>query len=242
MKDLSSCEKEKYQLARAWANAGEFQAAFIVIEALWKKHPFNFQLFISFIELLEESSAIKAHSLMSDMLSGHDKWQDFLISLSPIEKSALLEKHALLALSLKDESSALESLKEAASLGRDTLILWSTLSYLYALVKDLSESHKTLCRALELYKEPSLFEENISFLEKNYRQKNVNEDLFLSICMSLLPQLPAKDGSKLLGTVKGCFPNRVWLSELQDIVAQENQKMPIGLSGEHYASSDKKNW
>lgn len=60
--------------------------------------------------------------------------------------------------------------------------------------------------------------------------------------MSLLPQLPAKEGAKLLSTVKNCFPNRPWLSELQDIVTQENQKMPIGLSGEHYASSDKKNW
>lgn len=242
MNDLSLSEKEKYFLARAWANAGEFQAAFIVIEALWRKHPFNFQLFISFIELLEENSATKAHSLMSDMLSGHDKWQEFLLSLNPTEKSALLEKHALLALMLKDESSALESLKEAASLGRDSLMLWGTLSYLYALIKDLPQSLRTLYRALELYKEPSLFEENFVFLEKNYCQKNINEDLFVSICTSLLPQLPPKDGTKLLNTIRNSFPNRTWISDLQDIVAQENQKMPIGLSGEQYVSSDKKNW
>lgn len=171
MIENSSAENEKYQLARAWANAGEYQAAFIVIEALWKKDPFNFQLFISFLELLEENSALKAHSLMSDMLCGSEKWQEFLLSLSSSEKSALLEKHALLALSLKDENTALESLKEAASLGRDTLILWTTLSYLYALAKDLTLSLKSLCRALELYKEPSLFEENFVFLEKTIAKK-----------------------------------------------------------------------
>lgn len=242
MNSFSEEDISIFTQARSWANRGELQAAFIVVEALWKKHPFNFQLFTSFVELMEEHSAIKAHSLMSDMLSGNDKWQDFLLSLSNSEKAALLEKHALLALSLKDESTALESLKEAASLGRDTLILWSTLSYLHALFKDLSLSLKALCRAMELYKEPSLFEENFSFLEKKHRQKNVDEELFLSICLSLIPQLSPKDGARLVGMVRNCFPDRAWIKELQDIVAQEKEKMPIGLSGESYASSDKKNW
>ncbi|MEZ4813863.1 MAG: hypothetical protein R3A80_01485 [Bdellovibrionota bacterium] len=242
MNELSSEDLQTYRLAREWANKGELQASFIVIEALLKKQPTHFQLFLCFIELLEEISPIKAHSLYTGLTSGDDKWQEFYLSLSNVEKATLLEKSGILALRLKDESSALEQLKNAASLGRDSLQLWGTLSYLHALYKDSGLAVKALCRSLELYKEPSLFEENFFFLNKNRSQNNISEELFLNICLSLFPQLACKDALKLLSLVKSNFPDRTWCQELQDIVAQDKQNVPIGLSGEHYVSSDKKNW
>lgn len=242
MRDLIPEDSRAYCLAHTWANAGETQASFIVIEALLKKYPLKFSLMLSFLELMEEISPIKSHSLIGDLLSGNEKWQEFFYSLTTTQKSCLLEKQGLLALKLKDEVTALEALKASASLGRDTLLLWGTLSYLYALSKDTPLSVKALSRALELYREPSLFEENFFFLKKNECQKNIGEELFLNVCLSLFPLLSAKDGAKLILHIKNTFPDRAWITELQDIVAQENQKTPIELSGERYACSDKKNW
>lgn len=242
MKELNPEDKKVFRQAQGWANAGEMQASFIVIEALLKKHPSNFKLLLCFLELLEEQAPLKAHTLLGDFISGSEKWQEFFFSLSDVEKACLFERQAILALKLKDEVTALEALKTSASLGRDSLTLWGTLSYLYALSKETTLSVKALCRALELYKEPSLFEESFFFLDKNRCQKNITEELFLNICLGLFPQLSNKDSQKLLQLIRVNFPNRKWTLELQDIVAQEIQKMPIELSGERYACSDKKNW
>lgn len=234
MSTISSKDLELLNLSTIWAKNNELQGAFIVVQALWKKYPNHFELFFRFINLYEQLDPIQAFTLLSDVLSGDEKWQDFLYPLKNEERSLLFEKHGLLALKLKDELAATESLKRAASLGRDTLPLWGTLSYLLALGKDIHLSTKSLCRALELYKEPSLFEDE--------SQKFINEDLFLHVCLTLFPQIAPKEVTKLFLLVKNTFPNRPWLVELQDIVAKVNVKMPIALSGDHNASADKKNW
>ena len=234
MSTLSSKDLDLLALSMSWAKNNELQGAFIVIQALWKKYPNNYDLFFHFINLYEQLDPIQTFTLLSDVLSGDEKWQEFYYPLKNNERAFLFEKHGLLALKLKDEVAASESLKRAASLGRDTLPLWGTLSYLLALSKDITLSTKSLCRALELYKEPSLFE--------GESQKFINEDLFLHVCLTLFPQIPPKDVTKLFALVKNTFPNRPWLLELQDIVAKVTSKMPIALSGDHNASADKKNW
>jgi hypothetical protein len=230
------CEKDSGLLAQAiaWANNRELQGAFIVFQALWKKYPANFKIFERLVDTFDQLDSMRAFTFIGDILSGDEKWQDFYIALSNAERAHLFEKHGVIALKLKDDLTSIESLKRAASLGRDSLLLWSTLSYLLALHKDISLSTTSLCRALELYKEPSLFEE--------HSQNFIDEDLFLNICLTLFPQLPAKEVMKLFAMVQNTFPQRNWLTELQEIVSQVGKKVPIALSGDTYASLDTKNW
>jgi len=234
-------ELKAYLQAKDWADNGEIQAAFIVIEALWKNYPKHQKMLLSFLELFEEINFLKAYTLLGDILSGDEKWMEVLSYKSEAELSFLYEKHGLMALKLKDENTAFEQLKKASSLGRDSLLLWSTLSYLSTLFKDSVLACNAFWRALVLYKEPSLFEIQFCFLKKNNSQSSVGEDVFLNISLALFPQVSNKEAEKLLSNIKVTFPGRAWLAELQEIVAQEVQKVPIALKGEIYASFDKKN-
>ena len=241
-----TCSHLYYQ-AKTWAAKGEFQGAFIVIEALWKKDPSQIQYLLALLELFEEINPIKAFSFFSDVLSGDDLWLHFISTLNTPQTALLFEKHGLMALRLKDENTALESLKRAASLGRDSLLLWSALSYLLALSKDVNYSLKALFRSLELYREPTLFEDDV-FLDSPplSRQNKVDDDLFLNISLNLMPQMPAKEAKKLLGVIQNTFPQRSWVQEvntmLQEIVSQESTAVPIRKSGDNYASTDTENW
>ncbi len=247
MKTLCPNDLERYCLAQNWADKNEIQASFIVLQALWKKYPLHNKVFLAFLEVFEELDLMKAFTFLGDMLAGDEDWQELFYNLKLTEQTYLFEKYGLMALKLKDEVSAVEALKRSASMGRDSLPLWSTLAYLFAFNKDIHLATKALCRALDLYREPSLFEEKLFFFKKNESQNSVEEELFPNICLVLLPQLPRKEALKILSLIQNTFPNRNWTLELQEVVAQEivtqeDKKVPMSLSGESYVSSDKKNW
>ena len=134
---MSPKENDKFLQAQEWANKGELKAAYIVIEALWKKNPSHTKYLHALLEILEEIDTLNAFSFFTDLLSGDYQGIWIFSDLSNLELAILLEKHGLLALRLKDECAALDSLQRAASHGRDSLLLWATLSYLFALHKQV---------------------------------------------------------------------------------------------------------
>jgi tetratricopeptide (TPR) repeat protein len=232
-----------WKSAQYWALNKEWEACLIVLNALWKKHPKKTEIFIAILEVLEEKNSQDAFNLYACALSGEDDWMAFLEEISENGRALIFERMGLLALKLKDESCALENLRKAASLGRDSLKLWAPLAFLLALQQDYSMALKALFRALKLYQEPSLFDEMefSSFIDPQRSKEPISEELFLNISLILIPKVQEKEAQKLIKSLEISFPKRSWLQELQEIVTQTSKEVPIGISGEDYASSDTKN-
>src|SRR4051812_5224447 len=104
---MSEEDVQAFLLAQAWFYAGEFSASLIVFEALWKKHPHDFKILMSFIYAQEKNNPLKALDFCSEILAGEGAWLRFLQNVSDSDRAILLEVHGMLAYKLKDEVSAL---------------------------------------------------------------------------------------------------------------------------------------
>ncbi len=223
-------------LAQNWTQQGETQASSIIFEALLKKYPHDFIVITSYADLLEKENPLKALNYYSQILAGEEEWLEFLAKITDVQRGILFEKHGLLALTMSDESSALESFRKATALGHESLPLCSLLALLYVYFQEYSLAAKALFRSLELFKEPTLFCQN-----KEFGKIIINEDFYSNITLTLVPQLPKKEASKLMKDLKLIFLTRPWITDLEQIISQDSPNMPIKKVGESYASVDTKN-
>jgi tetratricopeptide (TPR) repeat protein len=223
-------------LAKNWARQGEIQASTIILDALLKKYPHDFLIVTTLGDLLEKENSLKALDYYSKILAGEEEWLEFLAKITDIERGILFEKHGLLALSLSDESSALESFRKASSLGHESLSLWSLQALLYTHFQEYELASKSLVRSIELFKEPTLF---CHF--KDIGKIMINEDFYSNIALTLVPHLSKKEASKIILELKLIFLTRPWLTDLEQIISQDSPNMPIKKLGESYVSVDTKN-
>ena len=223
-------------LAKSWAKQGETQASTLILEALLKKYPHDFSIVMTIGELLENENPLKALDYYSKILAGEEEWLEFLAKITDIERGILFERHGLIALSLSDESSALESFRKASSLGHESLPLWSLQALLYTHFQEYTLAYKALLRSIELFKEPTLFCHS-----KNSGKIAINEDFYSNITLTLIPYLSKKEASKIFFELKIIFLTRPWLNDLEQIISQDSSNIPIKKLGESYASFDTKN-
>lgn len=230
-------DQDAFSIGKEWFRQGEFAGSIIVFEALWKKHPHEFAVLLAFADAQERINPLKALDFYSEILAGEGAWLRFLQNIPNVERAILFERHGMLCFTLKDEISALDSLRRAVSLGQDNLQLWSTLALLFSAHHEPLLAKKALLRSLTLYHEPTLF----CTLGLN-QGITVNENFFSTISLTLLPELHEKDAHKLLSAFAKFFPDGAWVKKLQQIVVKAPDLMPIEKSGETYVGSDAKNW
>ncbi len=223
-------------LAKNWAQQGETQASTIILEALLKKYPHDFLIVTTLGDLLEKENSLKALNYYSKILAGEEEWLEFLAKITDIERGIIFEKHGLLALSLSDESSALESFRKASSLGHESLSLWSLQALLYTHFQEYHLAYKALVRSIELFKEPTLFCHS-----KDIGKIIINENFYSNIVLTLVPYLTKKEASKVIFDLKLIFLTRSWITDLEQIISQDSSNVPIKNLGESYVSVDTKN-
>ena len=233
---LSDKDTEALARAHCWFKEGEVEGSLIIFEALWKKHPHHFEILLGYSDAQEKINPLKVLDFYSEILMAEGAWLNFLQNITDAQRAQIFERHGLLAYSLKDEISALDSLRRAASIGLDTLNMWAVLALLFSVNSEAQLGLKAFFRTVSLYTEPTFF-----CHEKTYPGIRINDDIFWTIALNLVPQLAKKDAIKVSAILECHFSHRPWLPEIQRIVAQVIDDVPIKGSGESYVGIDAKN-
>jgi tetratricopeptide (TPR) repeat protein len=129
-----------------------------ILKTLWqnRNQQDEFTIFCALLELGIKKDLQSSRKLLDDVISGEKEWTEFWSHRNLIEQGILFEWHGEMCFHLADDTTALDSLTRAASLGRDTSTLWLQLGILYLKNRELDLSVRYLKRSLELYKQPGL--------------------------------------------------------------------------------------
>ncbi|MEO5667080.1 MAG: hypothetical protein ABIR96_03385 [Bdellovibrionota bacterium] len=139
-----------------YGNRGDSQR---LLQAIWEKPESateSFECFLSMMEVWISKDRVSAMLHMEELSSGHGPHADFWERMSMAERSVVYEWVGQVELAEGHLDQAFESLNRAASLGRDTSLLWRLLGDLSLSHGDLEMSLRFMKRSLHLYRQLDL--------------------------------------------------------------------------------------
>jgi tetratricopeptide (TPR) repeat protein len=148
---------EKIEAAKVLYRYGSRSEAQQILQHVWEASgPQSFECFLALMELWIARDRETAMLELDELCSGVGPLQDFWASLSLSERAVIYDWTGQLYLSCRQRDAAYESLSRAASLGRDTTLLWRLLGDLCLERGDLEMSLRYLKRSLQLYRQLDL--------------------------------------------------------------------------------------
>lgn len=138
---------------------GEKGDALGLLKRLWGQcvgTPAEFKVFCALLEVWAEQDAASACGFLDEVSNGDSGYDDFWIRRSMNEQANLLDWLGQLRLHLGDKLGAFDSLSRAASIGRDTSLIWNQLGALYLENGELELSLRYLRRSLQLFRQLEL--------------------------------------------------------------------------------------
>jgi tetratricopeptide (TPR) repeat protein len=149
-----------FEAAQVLFKEQEQKQAFFVLQSLWTKieeHTLEeFKIFGALVELSCDQHRREVLDLLDSVLSGEGGFRSFLERRSLAEQAVLLDWQGQIAFVEKDSQMARDSLSRAASLGRDTSLIWRLLGELYIDQGDLDIAIRYVRRSLQIYRQLEL--------------------------------------------------------------------------------------
>lgn len=149
-----------FEAARVLYRGGETQESKALLEALWnapdRSPQGEMSLFCAMLEVWATTNAGAATNFLEGVISGEGELQSFWSRRSMAEQATLLEWHGQFTYVQGDRGSAYSSLTRAASLGRDTSILWRMLADIHAEQEELDLALRYFRRSLQLHRQLEL--------------------------------------------------------------------------------------
>jgi tetratricopeptide (TPR) repeat protein len=149
----------KIQAAQVLYRYGNRSDAQALLRAVWESPESateSFECFLSLMEIWISKDRTGAMLHLEELSSGYGPNSDFWESLSLSDRSVIYEWLGQVQLVEDHPEHAYESLNRAASLGRDTSLLWRLLGDLSLAQGDLEMSLRFLKRSLHLYRQLDL--------------------------------------------------------------------------------------
>ncbi len=151
---------ERFEASRILYRHGEKQEAKALLRHLWeapyRKPIHEFRVFCALMEVWCFENPRAVLGFLESLILGEGDLQAFWARRSLAEQACLFEWHGQLAFATGDDFLALESLARAASLGRDTSLLWRLLATLHANHGELDLAVRYCRRSLNLFKQLEL--------------------------------------------------------------------------------------
>ena len=151
---------EAFEAARLLARSGMIEEAEGILRNLWSdpalRTHVEFGAFCGIIELTARQSPQMMVDLLQRVTAGDGDFFDFWDRRSMAEQAVLLEWLGQMSFYMSDLAVAFDSLTRAASLGRDTSIMWRLLGQLYVENGELELGTRYIRRSLQIYRQMEL--------------------------------------------------------------------------------------
>jgi len=148
---------QAFEAARILYRHGSRIEAHNVLQHIWgaidRPPSVEFDVFCALMEIWCFDNPKAVWNLFESMVQGSVELQPFWDRRSIAEKAVLMDWHGQLALHLGDVNSAFDNLGRAASLGRDTSLLWRQLGMIYVESNDLDLGLRYIRRSLQLFRQ-----------------------------------------------------------------------------------------
>jgi tetratricopeptide (TPR) repeat protein len=149
-----------FEAARILYQNGELNESESILKALWAqsdcKDQESFTILCALFEVGVAKDPATIHRLLDSLISGegqfHNIWENRTLS----QQGSLFEWHGHLSFLIGEKSQAFDSLSRAASLGRDTSLLWYQLGTLFVDNGELDLGLRYAKRSLQLFKQLDL--------------------------------------------------------------------------------------
>lgn len=149
-----------FEAARVLHKNGESQAALHLLDRLWAgaelEDSLEFSVFCAGAEILVQKDPVGVCELLENVILGEGTYKSFWYKRDLSQQAVLYDWLGQIYFKLGDKSRAYESLTRAASLGRDSSLMWRLLSQLCAENRELDLSVRYAKRSLFLYRQLDL--------------------------------------------------------------------------------------
>jgi hypothetical protein len=146
-----------FEAAKVLYRHGSQEDARNLLQHLWespqRKADQEFEVFCALMELWAFDKPKALAVFLESMIQSETELLAFWGRRSIAERAVMFDWHGQLCLYLGDKESAFESLCRAASLGRDTSLLWRQLGMIYVHAGDLDLGLRYIRRSLQLYRQ-----------------------------------------------------------------------------------------
>ncbi len=151
---------DSFEAAKILYRNGETQNSLKLLERIWELAVENpeseFKIFCAGAEVSLEFDAAGVADLIESAIVGEGNFKSFWQRRDLSEQAVLFDWLGQIAYKLGDKSRAYESLTRAASLGRDTVLMWRLLGQLCAENREIDLGLRYAKRSLFLYRNPDL--------------------------------------------------------------------------------------
>lgn len=148
------------EAARVLWQSGDQAQARAILEHLWNSPERGgsdeFGVFCALMEIWAIERPSSVFGFIEQLISGEGELQPFWERRTMAEQATLLEWHGQLAFHAGDKNAAFDSLTRAASLGRDTAVVWRLVGVIHVEREDLELGLRYLRRSLQLHRQLEL--------------------------------------------------------------------------------------
>jgi hypothetical protein len=149
-----------FEAAQVLCRHGSLTEARGILYFLWD-HPEHspneeFRVFCALLELWASESPLGLSSFLDSVTQGLGYLKNFWERRPMNEQAALYDWQGQIALHIGDHTTALDALSRAASLGRDTSLLWFQLGSLYVQNCELDIGLRYVRRSLQIFRQLDL--------------------------------------------------------------------------------------
>jgi hypothetical protein len=148
------------EAAQVLYRSGSKKEAVNVLQFLWespaRKPSEEFKVFCALVEIWTAQDPSAVLTFLDAVITGEGEFETFWMRRSLAEQYVLLDWHGQIAYGLGDRNLAFESLSRAASLGRDTSLIWRQLGSIYIDNNDLDLGLRYVRRSLHLFRQLDL--------------------------------------------------------------------------------------
>ena len=146
-----------FEAARLLYQNGEIVESEAILKNLWASvaldGPESFGILCALLEVGVARDPKAIHHLLDSLISGEGHFHDIWESRTLSQQGTLFEWHGHLSFLIGEHTQAFDSLTRAASLGRDTSLLWYQLGSLFVDNSELDLGLRYAKRSLQLFKQ-----------------------------------------------------------------------------------------
>ncbi len=148
------------EAARLLYQNGELIEAESILKSLWSSADLakeeSFMILCALLEVGIARDPKSIHQLLDSLISGEGQFHNIWETRTLAQQGILFEWHGHLSFLMGEHTQAFDSLTRAASLGRDTSMLWYQLGSLFVDNGELELGLRYAKRSLQLHKQLDL--------------------------------------------------------------------------------------
>lgn len=149
-----------YEAARLLYKSGDVVGAESLLKGLWAQTSIEsteaFSILCAMLEVGASRDLRGIHQVLDALIAGEGHFNEIWSSRTLPQQGVLFEWHGHISFLMNEQTQAFDSLTRAASLGRDTSLLWYQLGVLFVNDGDLDLGLRYARRSLQLYKQLDL--------------------------------------------------------------------------------------